>query len=254
MAFFTPPNKRSRDVQTLNNEHAKYVLSARNTNRNIPKEQSLKSKILTSETRPLLDPASQWQEEHFLNYGGEGRSYRQIWKQYNSVDDCVKIFSQIDQVKIESAVVLGAAMGDILRFFHSTWGTLPHGCELSEWAYRQIPHPYRRRIKNQDMRQYVKEFQKKVDVVYANSFTYLNEEDIPPVLSECARIGRFLFVDLSYSECFEENDPFRKTLKPLRWWKDKFREAGFVPFKRYRKLWQSVSRISPKDVPLRGEA
>jgi hypothetical protein len=200
----------------------------------------LASKRLTSVLPPAPESSSQWKEEHFLNYGGEGRGYRQTWKQYNSVDDCVKIFSQIDQFKIESAVVLGAAMGDILHFFHSSWGTRPHGCELSEWAYRQIPASYRRRIKNQDMKQYVKEFRRKVDVVYANSFTYLNEEDIPLVLKECARIGRFLFVDLSYLECFEENDPLRKVLKPLRWWRERFREAGFVPFKRYRKLWQST--------------
>jgi predicted DNA-binding protein (UPF0278 family) len=185
---------------------------------------------------------SQWEEEHFLNYGGEGKPYGKVWKQYNSVDDCVKAFSKIPEFRIESMIVLGAAMGDILRFFESTWGTRPHGCELSEWAHRQIPHPYRKRIKNQDMRDYVKECRKKVDVVYANSFMYLNEEDITPVLKDCARIGRFLFVDLSYSECFAENDPFRKVLKPHRWWREKFREAGFKPVQRYRKLWRSTVR------------
>jgi len=198
--------------------------------------QNLKLKLNQSPDLPSV-----WEEEHFLNYGGEGRSYHQSWKEYNSVDDCVKIFSQIGQLRIESVIVLGTATGDILKFFDSRWGTRPHGCELSAWAYRQIPQPYRRRIKNQDMKQYVKECRKKVDVVYANSFMYLNEEDILWVLKECARIGRFLFADLSYSECFGENDPFRRVLKPHRWWRDKFKEAGFVPFKKYRRLWQSVS-------------
>jgi hypothetical protein len=143
-------------------------------------------------------------------------------------------------VRIGSVIVLGTATGDILRFFESSWGTRPHGCELSEWAYRQIPQPYRRRVRNQDMREYVKECRKKVDMIYANSFMYLDEVDIPRVLKECARIGRFLFVDLSYSECFEENDPLRKVLKSHSWWRTKFREAGFVPFQRYRKLWVSA--------------
>ncbi len=141
--------------------------------------------------RPTADKPS-WEEEHFLNYGGEGRPYRKVWKQYNSVDDCVEIFSQIGQFQIGSVIVLGAAMGDILRFFESSWGTRPHGCELSTWAYQQIPQPYRKRIKNQDMRDYMKQCRKKVDVIYANSFMYLNEEDISSVLKDCARIGRFL--------------------------------------------------------------
>lgn len=196
-------------------------------------------KIVKASSRPIPEPLPQWEEEHFLNYGGKGRSYREIWKQYNSVDDCVRIFSQMEEVQIKSAIVLGAATGDILQFFDSNWGTRPHGCELSAWAYQQIPQPYRRRIKHQDMKDYVRECRKKVDLIYANSFMYLEEADISGVLKECARIGRFLFVDLSYSECFEEVDPFRKVLKPLQWWKEKFKEAGFVPFQRYRKLWVS---------------
>jgi hypothetical protein len=191
-------------------------------------------------TAAVPDPSAEWGEEHFENYGGPGRSYRRTWKQYNSVTDCVRIFSQIEGLRIQSVIVLGAAMGDILKFFESSWGTRPHGCELSRWAYRQIPHPYRRRIKNQDMKHYVAECQKKVDVVYANSFMYLNEEDVARVLKECARIGRFLFVDLSYSESYAENDPFRRVLKPHRWWRNQFREAGFLPFKRHRRLWQSA--------------
>ena len=137
------------------------------------------------------NPPPNGKRSHFVNYGGEGRGYHQTWKQYNSVEDCVKIFSRINRFKIESALVLGAAMGNILQFFHSNWGARPHGCELSEWAYRQIPEPYRKRMKNQDMRQYVKEFRKKVDVIYANSLTYLNEEDVPLVLKECAGSAGF---------------------------------------------------------------
>ncbi|MBI4396805.1 MAG: hypothetical protein HY548_06905 [Elusimicrobia bacterium] len=184
--------------------------------------------------------SDEWKEEDFLNYDGEGRPYQKIWKQYNSVEDCVKILEQNGHAGIESVVVLGTATGEILKFFDSTWNTRPYGCELSAWAYRQIPHPYRRRIKNQDLRHYVKECRMKVDMVYANSFMYLEEQDVPWVLKECARIARFLFADLSYSECYAENDRYRKILKPHRWWRDRFREAGFVPFKKYRRLWQSA--------------
>lgn len=184
--------------------------------------------------------SEEWKMEDFLNYGGPGRPYRRTWKEYNSVVDCVKIFARGVPSEIRSVVVLGAATGEILKFFDSNWNTRPYGCELSEWAYRQIPAPYLPRIKNQDMRQYVKECRMKVDMVYANSFMYLDEQDIPWVLKECARIGRFLFVDLSYSECFDKNDRYRKVLKPHRWWRERFREAGFIPFKRYRRVWQSV--------------
>ncbi len=183
---------------------------------------------------------SKWGKNDYLKYNLEGRPYHQIWKEYNSVVDCVKILDRDVPSGIKSVVVLGTATGEILKFFDSSWNTRPYGCELSEWAYRQIPHPYRERVKNQDMRQYVKEFQIRVDIVYANSFMYLAEQDISLVLKECARIGRFVFADLSYSECFEY-DRHRKVLKPHRWWRDKFREAGLVPFKKYRRIWQSAS-------------
>jgi hypothetical protein len=205
----------------------------------------LETKNLVSEPRSTATTSSAWGEEHFLNYGGDGRPYRQVWKQYNSVDDCVKIFSRVGLANIKSMIVLGTATGELLKFFDSAWGTRPHGCELSTWAYRQIPHPYRRRIKNQDLKDYVKQCRKKVDVIYANSFMYLNEEDILPALKDCARIGRYLFVDLSYSECYAENDSLRKVLKPHRWWREKFREAGFSPYKKYRRLWQSAVWSKP---------
>jgi len=183
---------------------------------------------------------SKFGKKYFLNYDLEGTPYHRIWKTYNSVDDCVKIFAQDTYPEIGSVVVLGTATGEILKFFESSWNTRPYGCELSDWAYQQIPDPYRRRVKNQDLRQYVKECRRKVDMVYANSFMYLDEQDIPSVLKECARIGRFLFVDLSYTEC-SEYDPCRKLLKSFRWWRKKFREAGFVPYKKYRKLWRSAA-------------
>jgi hypothetical protein len=164
-----------------------------------------------------------------------------VWKEYNSVTDCVRIFARDLPSALNTMVVLGAATGKILEYFEQSFKTRPYGCELSPWAYRQIPQPYRRRVKNQDMRQYLKEFQRKVDMIYANSFMYLDEEDIPRVLKECARITRFLFVDLSYLECYAENDRYRKVLKPHRWWRERFREAGFVPFKKYRRLWLSPS-------------
>ena len=133
---------------------------------------------------------------------------------------------------VDSILVLGAATGEVLRHFDDAWGVMPEGCEISRWAHRRIPEPYRSRIRCTDLRRHLPTLRRagrRFDLIFSNSLVYLARDEIPGVLADCRAIGDSFHFLSSTSESFEPGDRYRVTLAPRRWWRDRFVEAGFAP-------------------------
>ena len=161
----------------------------------------------------------------------QGAPYRETYLLHSGIEHCVHIVEHLG-LNVRSVMVLGAATGEVLRHFERAWGILPLGCEISRWAHARIPTRYRRRIACQDMRRYLPRRNgggTRVDLVFSNSLVYLPEKDIPDVLTACREIGGYFHFLSSTTEDYEANDAYRVTLRPRRWWRQRFIDAGFAP-------------------------
>jgi hypothetical protein len=170
---------------------------------------------------------------YFLNYAGSGKPYAKVWRDYTYFDECVAQFKAPGAPPLESVLVLGAATGEICKGFHRKFGVLAHGCEKSEWAHRQIPAEYRRRVKCADMRDYVKQQVargRRFTLAYSNSLIYLPEARVPAFLKTLHRCVDYVHFRSSFTgvAC---RDPWRMTLRPYAWWNARFRAAGFRELK-----------------------
>jgi len=168
-------------------------------------------------------------EAFFSNYAGSGRPYAKVWRQYCYFDECCALFRQKDAPRLKSICVLGTASGEILEGFEKKLGLRPQGCEVSRWAWERIPGTYRRRVKCEDMRDYVASAvraKKKFSLVFSNSFIYLPEREVPAFLAQLARCTEYLHFRSSFSR-ISCPDPWRRTLKSYAWWNERLEEAGF---------------------------
>jgi hypothetical protein len=188
-------------------------------------------------------------EEFFHNYAGSGKPYAKVWRQYCYFDECCALFRQKDAPKLETLCVLGTASGEILQGFDKKLGLKPYGCEVSEWAWKKVPAAYRRRTRCQDMRDYVKDAVasgKVFSLVFSNSFIYLPEKEVPPFLKDLAQCTEFLHFRSSFSR-ISCPDPWRRTLKPYRWWDEQLSRAGFAAIRGVRGsrtyLWRSAATV-----------
>lgn len=181
----------------------------------------------------------------FKNYAGSGKPYRKVWRQYCYFDECCALFKDPEAPKLKSICVLGTATGEIAVGFEKKFGVKIFGCEVSKWAHAQTPPEHKRRIRNVDMRKYVREMKKKKKVfslVFSNSLIYLPENEIPKFLRDLSHVSKYLHVksSTSGSAC---PDPWRRTLKPFKWWNEQIVRAGFIPVPGRRGqrtfLWQS---------------
>lgn len=185
-------------------------------------------------------------EGFFKNYAGSGKPYNKVWRQYCYFDECCALFKSKDAPQLKSICVLGAATGQVVEGFSKKFDAKIYGCEISGWAHSQINQTLRSRIKLMDMRRYIKEMhlKKKVfDLTFSNSLIYLEEKHIPLFLKKLSKVTKYLHVKSSTQGAMCP-DPYRKTLKPYKWWLNKYAEAGFVPVpgtKRQRTyLWKSI--------------
>lgn len=185
--------------------------------------------------------------DYFLNYAGSGQRYDKVWSDYSYAEELVTLIKSGkagDPQDYKRFLVLGAATGKILKFFDRRLAAKSWGCEINDWAHRQIPLDFRRRIRRCDMREYVRDCGQRgrhFDLAFANSFIYLPKNEISPFLTELARVSRRIHFNSSFRghAC---PDPYRQTLESFDWWNKKFARAGYspVPVKGQRRsyLWE----------------
>jgi hypothetical protein len=186
---------------------------------------------------------------YFLNYAGRRKPYSQVWLEHSHADTVVAQFQAPGSPKLRKIVVLGAATGEILKFFHQKLGLKAWGCELDPWAHGQIPDAYRRRIRLQDLMEYVREQVAKgqsCDLCFSNSLIYLDESQLRKTLPRLARFCRYLHFNSSFlgRTC---PDPLRVTTQSYKWWNALITESGFRELrgpKGHRSyLWESTSKV-----------
>ena len=192
-------------------------------------------------------------EGYFRAYAGSGKSYDRAWKDHTYSTECIWQFQAPGAPKLKSVCVLGAATGRILKEFDRKLGVKPSGCEVSPWAHARIPQPYRRRVRLQDMRDYAADLvrkRKRFTLMYSNSFVYLPEREILPLLKKLAKCCEILHFRSSFagSAC---PDPYRKTLKSYAWWNQKLQKAGFQELKTVRG-YRTYLWIAPASKPRPG--
>lgn len=174
--------------------------------------------------------AASIKDPYFTNYCGAGH-YDDHYLDYSGIEHCIEIINRFE-LKIKSAVVLGAATGRVLQHFDRAWGIRPEGCEISRWAHRRIPKRYRRAIACTDLRRYIPRLLKagrRIDLCFSNSLVYLAAHEIEGLLAQCSRLFRYFHFFSSTSESFEPGDTHRVTLRPRAWWRERFIRAGFRP-------------------------
>jgi hypothetical protein len=170
------------------------------------------------------------EKSYFENYCQAG-SYAHNYLFYSGIEHCIHIVDQLG-LRIDSVMVLGAATGEVLRDFERAWGIRPQGCEISRWAHRRIPPELRSSIACADMRRYVPECAargRRVDLIFSNSLVYLEAREVTDFLKQCRELCRYFHFLSSTSESFEPSDTHRRTLRPRRWWRERFVDAGFAP-------------------------
>jgi len=175
---------------------------------------------------------------YFLDYCGRG-AYGEIWRDHSGTANCIANLRRRG-VRVASLLVLGTATGEVLREFERAFGVRPHGCELSRWAHARIPARFRGRVRRADLRRHVPALVRagaRFDAVFTSALVYLPAADVVPVLRDCARLAPLFHFYASTSEDFEPNDRHRTLLRPRRWWRARFREAGWAPT-RSRYLWR----------------
>ena len=176
----------------------------------------------------------------FTDYCGNG-SYETSFLEHSGIEHCIDILERFG-IPVDSVFVLGAATGQVLRVMEEAWGVRPWGCEISRWAHSRIPGVYRRRIQRADMRRCVPELAgkgKRFDLVFTNSLIYLEPGEIPDFLAAASSICRYIHSYSSTSENREKGDRYIATLRPRRWWRRRFLEAGFAPTRSWY-LWRST--------------
>jgi len=170
---------------------------------------------------------------YFLDYAGSGKPYAKVWRDYTYFDECVEQFQAPGAPRLKSVLVLGAATGEICKGFHKAFGLRPRGCEKSDWAHAQIPAEFRRYIRCEDMRAYVKRVKrerKRFTLAYSNSLIYLPEREVPAFLRSLRSCVDYLHFRSSFTgtAC---RDIWRVTLRPYAWWNRRFQDAGFTELK-----------------------
>lgn len=177
--------------------------------------------------------------EYFTRYCGRA-PYEQIWLEHSGAANCVATLRRM-RAPIGSALVLGAATGQILAHFEGAFGVRPHGCEVSSWAHARIPARHRRNVERADLRHYLPRLERagrRFDLIFSNALVYLAARDVPAVLAAASRVGELFHFYSSTSEDHEPEDPQRVTLRPRSWWRARFVAAGWAPT-RSRYLWRS---------------
>jgi len=170
------------------------------------------------------------EKSYFENYCQAG-AYASNYLLYSGIEHCIYIVDHLG-LRVDSVVVLGTATGEVLRHFERAWGIRPRGCEISRWAHRRIPPQNRAQVACADMRRYVPALLargERVDLIFSNSLVYLEADEVGRFLAQCRTLGRYFHFLSSTSESYEPSDRHRRTLRPRRWWRERFVEAGFAP-------------------------
>jgi len=171
-------------------------------------------------------------QEYFDNYAGRSLPYDKVWRDHSYFDECCRLFKRKGAPEIKSLCVLGTSSGQVLKEFHKRLGIKAYGCEINEWAYKQIPLEYKRRIQCEDMTRYVAKIAKDkghFDLVFANSLIYLPEHKLRPFIRKLSKVGSYLHFQSSFQESHCP-DIARRTLKPYAWWNELICENGFERF------------------------
>lgn len=189
-------------------------------------------------------------QEYFKNYAGSGKHYNTVWSQHSYAAEFIQLVKKQRkdpkaQIKIKKIIVLGTATGKILAKIDKDLGIKASGCEINSWAHSQIPAPYKRKIKCQDMRLYIQnclDNEKTFDMAFTNSLIYLKKNEILGFLKKLSQISKFVHFNSSFAghACPDE---YRCTLEPFAWWQEVFSKAGFEEFKipklRRSYVWKS---------------
>jgi len=185
---------------------------------------------MSSTKKPKID------RSYFSSYAGNKEKYSRIYRDHSGIAECIQLFKMSAAPRLNRICVLGTATGEVCQDFLSAFRRLPYGCEINVWAYEHTPVKFKKRISNQDLRDYISECARKgllFDLVFSNSFIYLPVRDISKVFCELASIARYVHFDSSFTGAACP-DPYRQTLKPYEWWNQKFMKAGFAPM---HQLW-----------------
>ncbi len=178
-------------------------------------------------------------ERYFTNYCGYG-NYDDNYLYHSGVVHCISVVERY-RIDIQGVLVLGAATGKVLEDFEQAFGVLPFGCELSQWAHGRIPGRYRRRVRHADMRDYIPWLharRRRFDLAFSNSFVYLQEHEVAPLVADLSRMCGHLHFASSTRESHEPGDHYRTLLRSNAWWRDLFKRSGFVAT-RSPYLWRS---------------
>ncbi len=178
--------------------------------------------------------------DYFTRYCGRG-PYEAIWLDHSGAANCVATLRRM-RVPVGSLVVLGTATGQVLDHFQRELGVRARGCEISRWAHARIPARHRRRVERADLRRYLPRLVREgiqVELIFCNALVYLDARDVPGVLASASQVASYFHCYSSTSEDHEPGDRARVTLRPRRWWRERFLAAGWRPT-RSRYLWRSA--------------
>jgi hypothetical protein len=177
--------------------------------------------------------------EYFQRYCERG-PYGDLWLEHSGAANCVATLRRTGE-RVRTAVVLGAATGEVLEYLEGELGARVSGCELSRWAHARIAPRRRARVARADLRHFVPKLVRsgaRFDLVFTSALIYLPARDVGAVLAACARVARLFHFYSSVSEDHEPNDPWRRTLRPRAWWRAQLTANGWAPT-RSRYLWRS---------------
>jgi hypothetical protein len=184
----------------------------------------------------MVRKAKEIDDNFFIKYGPEEKSYESVYHNYSAIDDCLWIFKTEDAPKLKRVLVFGSATGIVLKDFYDAFGILAFGCEINKFAASQTPQKFKKKVKVMDMRDYVKDALKQkmvFDLGFSNSFQYLEEDDISSFFEDMSKVCRFVHFHSSFVGD-SARDPYRKTFKTYEWWNEKLVDAGFEEL---RNIW-----------------
>lgn len=173
----------------------------------------------------MAKPPRPIDRRYFRRYAGSRDPYWKVYRAYSGIDALLKLLKEPGAPKLKRITVLGTASGQILKRIWLETGVRPHGCEIVPEMVARIPAEFRRKVKTEDLRDYLKR-PEKWDLIFSNSLMYLPQREIPGILKRAARITRYFHFEGSFLEA-RCPDEYRQTLRSLSWWEREFERAGF---------------------------
>ena len=184
-------------------------------------------------------------QEYFDNYCQRDQPYNQCWEEHTAVNTLFRDWPYLGG-QVTDMIVLGTADSSILRKLEQLVPSV-RGCEI----YKPIIPKHDLdscKVANEDMRKFVWDSVKhfaRTDLIFTNALVYLEEDEMTDFLYRCRQLSKFMHHASSVQE-LAAPDPYRTTLKPERWWYERFWEAGWI-LTDFPYMWVNPDRLRSKN-------